>query len=871
MLGGIRRSWWGGSDDSNDEQLAKAAGAMIDGDGGDIESGEAEVVSNGVSRVAEGEDSPLVPSVVVLPIQRRPLFPGLVQPLPLPADEGLIEALKAQREKHPYVGVFLQNDGNSDPLSAAAAKLKLPTSPSDVHEIGTLAMVHRIVESEDSSHLLVMGQRRLRLQHVLDDGPPMLAAVENLYSYADDARSDLVKAYTNEIIATLRDVIRMNSMFKEHMQLFSSRFDVHDPFRLADFAATLTTADPEPLQGVLEAMRLEDRLERSLALLKQEREVSKLQMEIQSQVEEKMSENQRRYFLMEQLKHIKKELGMEKDDKEALISKFQERIADLDVPDDVTEVIVEETEKFQALERNSPEFNVTRNYLDWLTALPWGVHSEDCYDLTAAADILDAEHYGMKDVKERILEFIAVGKLNGSVQGKILCFVGPPGVGKTSIGQSIASSLGREFYRFSVGGLSDVAEIKGHRRTYVGAMPGKLIQCLKSTKTSNPVVLIDEIDKLDRSFKGDPASALLELLDPAQNDAFTDHYLDVPVDLSKVLFICTANVADTIPGPLLDRMEVLNVSGYDLPEKVAIAQQYLEPKAREEAGLPVGRDGIPPGLQLTEDALESLARWYCRESGVRNLEKHIARIYRKAALNVVKADDELLVDDDHWRISEDKLVDYVGQPKFTSDRLFDAPPPGVVMGLAWTAMGGASLYIETIARAGKSARAADGDEDASAGLVGGGALATTGRLGETMQESSRIAYAYARSWLDAADSDNSFFDSHNSHLHVPEGATPKDGPSAGITMVTSLLSLAQKRPVPGDLAMTGEVTLTGLVLPVGGIKEKTIAARRAGVTTIIYPDANRKDYDELPDYLKDGLNVHFAKTYDDVAAVVFSE
>lgn len=599
---------------------------------------------------------------------------------------------------------------------------------------------------------------------------------------------------------------------------------------------------------------------------------------------------------------------MERDDKEAVIEKFRKQLNKYtEIPEDVMAVIEAEIQKLSTLEMNSSEYSVTRNYLDWLCGVPWGVISKENFDIRKARKVLDRDHYGLDDVKDAILEFIAVGKLKGSVHGKILCLAGPPGTGKTSIAKSVARSLGREFFRFSVGGLSQVSEIKGHRRTYVGAMPGKIIQCLKTTGTSNPVILIDEIDKLGSGYQGDPASALLEVLDPSQNSSFLDHYLDVPVDISKVLFMCTANELERIPEPLLDRMEVIRLSGYDFPEKVAIAEQYLVPKSLKENGLMVEKkipveetstgedskessednyeaaelttplekfthaDNVPPSLGIATNAIESLARWYCREAGVRNLSKHIDKITRKLALQVVAEGEgtELTKKSqrksDTWYISEENLNEYVGKPVFTSDRLYDKDPlpNGIVMGLAYTSMGGSALYIET--QGIKRGLNDDGK------LRGGGTLKTTGKLGEVMSESSQIAYTVARARLADIEPENRFFDMTDIHMHVPEGATPKDGPSAGITMVTSMLSLALGKPIRNDLAMTGEISLTGKVLPVGGIKEKIIGGRRAGVTKIILPGVNRRDYDEIPDYLKEGMDVHFAHDYQEVYDIVFGK
>ncbi|HAV46513.1 MAG TPA: endopeptidase La, partial [Halomonas sp.] len=567
-------------------------------------------------------------------------------------------------------------------------------------------------------------------------------------------------------------------------------------------------------------------------------DVAQLQSEISEQVNAQMQERQREFFLREQLKVIQRELGISKDDRENDVDTFRNRLESLVVPERVQARIDEELNKLSVLETGSPEYGTTRNYLDWLTSLPWGVTSQDKLDLAHAREVLDRDHDGLKDVKERIVEFLAEGTFKGDVGGSIVLLVGPPGVGKTSIGRSIAEALGRKFYRFSVGGMRDEAEIKGHRRTYVGAMPGKLVQAFKEVEVENPVIMLDEIDKLGQSFQGDPASALLEVLDPEQNVDFLDHYLDVRMDLSKVLFVCTANTLDSIPGPLLDRMEQIRLSGYIAEEKLQIAKHHLWPKLLKRDNLPKRR------INLSDAALKQVIDGYAREAGVRQLEKQLHRIVRKAAVKLLEEDVETV------KVSVKNLEEFLGAPLFRKEKVLKGE--GVVTGLAWTSMGGATLPIE----AGKVHSLDRG-------------FKLTGKLGDVMKESANIAYSYTLGHLAEYGADADFFDSAFVHLHVPEGATPKDGPSAGVTMTTALLSLAKHQAITRPLAMTGELTLTGQVLPVGGIREKVIAARRSDIFEVILPEANRRDYEELPDYLKEGMTVHFANRYRDVANVVF--
>ncbi|MFO7983000.1 MAG: endopeptidase La, partial [Desulfuromonadales bacterium] len=665
-------------------------------------------------------------------------------------------------------------------------------------------------------------------------------AAEEAGDYFTLLNSEL-KAYSMAIISALKELVQINPLYSEEIKMFLNRSSMDDPGRLADFAANLTSADGYELQDVLETFDVRRRIDKVLVLLKKELEVSRLQTKISRQIEENISKQQREFFLKEQLKEIKKELGLEKEGKATEIEKFEKRLETLNPSEESLKIISDEIEKLKLLDPASPEYTVSRNYLDWLTALPWGKFSRDRYGLKRARKILDRDHYGLEDVKDRILEFIAVGKMKGDISGSIICLVGPPGVGKTSVGKSIATALGRTFYHFSLGGMRDEAEIKGHRRTYIGAMPGKFIQAMKSAGKANPVLMLDEIDKIGASFQGDPASALLEVLDPEQNSGFRDHYLDVPFDLSNVLFVATANQLDTIPPALLDRMEVIRLSGYILEEKVQIARRYLIPKALEAHGLKKGQVAIP------KRTLEVIIDGYAREAGVRTLENRIRKIMRRAARKFAEGETEKI------SVGVRDLHNYLGKPVFREDELFERTP-GVVTGLAWTSMGGATLQIESTAVPSKTK-----------------GFKQTGQLGKVMVESSEIAYSYAMAHLEHFGLEPKFFDSHFVHMHVPAGATPKDGPSAGITMTTALLSLISGEPVRDHLGMTGELSLTGRVLPIGGVREKTIAARRAGLKTLIFPVANREDFQDLPDYLQEGLETHFVSTYDEVYKVAFSE
>jgi Lon-like ATP-dependent protease len=800
--------------------------------------------------------------MMAIPIAKRPLFPGFYKAVTI-RDPNVTAAIQEMmRRGQPYIGAFLFKDENADkdvienvndvhdvgvfaqitsafPVHGEENSLTAVLYPHRRIKMSSLippdATVDESSKKTRSTTVTDSDQDSLATKENASQGdvvasfeegsiegkeatgqqyeptsflkkfPVSLVSVENLTEQPYDKKSQLVRAVTSEIVNVFKEVANLNPLFRDQISTFSNYSTgnvIDEPAKLADFAAAVSAGEVSELQDVLETLGVEERLQKALVVLKKELMNAQLQSKISKDVEQKIQKRQREYWLMEQMKGIRRELGIESDGKDKLVEKFKEKADQLAMPDAVKKVFDEEINKLAHLEPAASEFNVTRNYLDWLTQIPWGQRSAENFDIKHATTVLDEDHHGLKDVKDRILEFIAVGKLRGTVEGKILCLVGPPGVGKTSIGKSIARALNRQYYRFSVGGLTDVAEIKGHRRTYVGALPGRIIQALKKCQTENPLILIDEIDKIGRGHQGDPASALLELLDPEQNNSFLDHYMDVPVDLSKVLFVCTANLSETIPRPLLDRMEMIELSGYVSDEKMAIAERYLAPAAKELSGL---KD---VDVTMQRDAIEELIKSYCRESGVRNLKKQIEKVYRKAALKIVQDVGESALpeaqatteegkaaleesrkdgsdvettpentekqtmetprvslkipDDVHVTINKDNLKDFVGPPVFTSDRLYDITPPGVAMGLAWTRMGGAALYVESILESALSRSSRPG-------------LATTGNLKNVMKESTAIAYSFAKSLMATMFSSNKFFDKAKLHLHCPEGAVQKDG------------------------------------------------------------------------------------------------
>lgn len=794
-------------------------------------------LDNGESEKDAGQDlilaRDMIPTTLpIIPITGHPMFPRIT--VPVVVDNPVLSKMligNAEQDRR-HVGVLLRRDvkGNEN---------KDVPDPKDLYSVGVVCEVAQLAQAaEGVVHVLVNTLERFRIESFVQREPFLVAEI-NILRETEMAENQELKAYSISLIKAVKELVELNPLHKEELGLFMQHTNLAEPGRLADIAAALTTSKSEEMQAVLETVSIRERLQKTLGLVRKEINVSRIQAKISKQIDEKVSRQQREFFLKEQLKAIKKELGIEKEGKETEIDRFEKRIEALDLSEEARERAKEELDKITIIEPMSPEFSVSRNYLDWLTSLPWGVFTEDSYDLDGASKQLNADHYGLEDVKERILEFLSVGIMKGNISGSILCFVGPPGVGKTSIGHSIAEALGRNFFRFSVGGMRDEAEIKGHRRTYIGAMPGKFIQTIKNCKSANPVIMLDEIDKIGASYQGDPASALLEVLDPEQNSDFLDHYLDVRFDLSNVLFICTANQLDTIPRPLLDRMEIIKLAGYIQQEKLQIARRYLVPKQLKENGLKRSQ------ISLTSPTIRAIIEGYAREPGVRTLEKHIGKIMRKCAKRFVEGEKDKI------SVKPTEVRELLGKKLFM-DEPAERPAVGVVTGLAWTRLGGDTLSIE-----------------ATSIKIGKADFKQTGQLGNVMVESSEIAYTFVRSLIAKENGNGTFFDNNRVHLHVPAGATPKDGPSAGITMATALYALATGKRLKKRIAMTGELTLTGRVMAIGGLKEKTIAARRAKIRTLIFPDDNRRDFEDLPAHIRKGITAHFVKRFEDVITICF--
>ncbi|MCB0317334.1 MAG: endopeptidase La [Bdellovibrionales bacterium] len=740
--------------------------------------------------------------LVVFPQQVVPLFVGR---------EKSVRAIEESQKENKYIMLAAQKD----------ARTSNP-GEKDIYEIGTLGEVVQLIRLADGPiKVLVEGKSRARIKKFEQEEDFMLVNVEEI---VPDSNVDTeLKAVMRSVNSTFESYVKLGK--KVNPEMIMQVNAIEDPSRLADAIVVQLNLKLEDKQDILETIDPKERLEKILGHMKSEIEILQVEKRIRSRVKKQMEKTQKEYYLNEQMRAIQKELG-EKDDFRSEVQELEDKLKAKDMPEDARDKTDKEIRKLKMMSPMSAEATVVRNYIDWMISLPWNEVSDSEIDLNAARDVLDDDHYGLEKVKERILEYLAVQKLVNKIKGPILCLVGPPGVGKTSLGKSIAKSTGREFVRIALGGVRDEAEIRGHRRTYIGALPGKIIQSLKKAGTSNPVFLLDEIDKMSTDFRGDPSSALLEVLDPEQNDTFNDHYLDCDYDLSKIMFITTANTLHTIPGPLMDRMEIITLSGYTELEKKAIARKYLLEKQIEENGL------TPENVTLEEDALTEVIRRYTRESGVRTLERTIGALCRKAAVEVVDKGEGT-----HVVITKEDLPKYLGQPKFRFGTSEEENQVGTTTGLAWTEKGGELLVIETTV------------------LPGKGRLQITGKLGEVMKESAQAALSYVRSRADCLGLPKYFYDKIDIHVHVPEGAIPKDGPSAGITIATSLVSALTGIPIDKHIAMTGEITLRGNVLPIGGLKEKTLAAHRGGIKRVLFPKECEKDIEEIPDTVRKGLEL----------------
>jgi ATP-dependent Lon protease len=766
---------------------------------------------------------PVPSELPILPLRDTVLFPNSFMPLAV-AREASVRLIDEAMSGAKLIGVFTQRDASvEEPIQG------------DLHSVGTASHVHKMFKLPDGSlRLIVQGLSRLTLEEITSTRPYLRGRVAPAPESLDEGQRLEIDALLRNIKTSFQQVVSLSPLLSDDLQTLAA--NITEPGRLADFiASSLTTITTTVKQEVLEKLDVRERMNALNRILIKELEVLELGSKIQSQVQSEVGRNQREYFLREQLKAIQKELG-EGDDQTKDIEELQEKVDAAGMPEAVRKEALRELDRLARMPVAAAEYTVSRTYMDWLVTLPWQKRTEEVIDLPKTKDVLDEDHSGLEKAKDRILEYLAVRKLNPDVKGPILCFAGPPGVGKTSLAKSIARSLGRKFVRVSLGGMRDEAEIRGHRRTYIGALPGQIIQGLRRAESRNPVFILDEIDKLGADFRGDPASALLEVLDPEQNNSFRDHYLDVPFDLSEVLFITTANVLHPIPPALRDRMEVLEIPGYTEEEKLAIARDHLAQKQITNHGL------TPEQLVITDDALRTVIRGYTREAGVRNLEREIGALCRKAARRRAEGDESPLT------ISPAVVTDMLGAPTFLDEEIEErTKDPGVAIGLAWTPAGGDVLLVE------------------ASRMPGAGLLTLTGQLGDVMKESARAALSWFRAHAAAYGADPDFFKNAEIHLHVPSGAIPKDGPSAGVTIATALASELTRRAVRGDIAMTGEVTLSGRVLPVGGIKEKVLAARRVGIREVILPKQNEKNVKEdLSEDLKRDLTIHYVQTVDEV-------
>jgi ATP-dependent Lon protease len=760
-----------------------------------------------------------VPSTLpVLPLKETVVFPQSMTPLAIGQERSIALVDEVASGDRMLALVAVRNEDVETP------------GWDDLHEIGTAAVVHKLIRIPDGTlRILVQGVKRIHLERRVQEEPYLVGEFADVPEVVEESKE--LEALTRNVQNQFASIIAAVPYLPEELQLAAANVD--DPTVLSYLVASTMRLKAEEKQQLLETANVEERLRALSAILSRELEVIELGSKIQSQVQSEMEKGQREYFLRQQLKAIQEELG-EGDEQQAEVNELRTQLAELELPEDVRKAAERELSRLEKLPPAAAEYGVIRTYLDWIITLPWDKTTEDNLDLEQARRVLDEDHFDLDKVKDRIVEYLAVSKLKGDVSGPILCFVGPPGVGKTSLGQSIARTLGRKFTRISVGGVRDESEIRGHRRTYIGAMPGTIIRAIRDAESKNPVFLIDEIDKMGADWRGDPASAMLEVLDPEQHSTFRDHYLDLPFDLSKVLFICTANQLETIPGPLLDRMDVIHLSGYTEDEKVQIAKRFLGPKQLDAHGL------SPEHVEIDDGALRTIVREYTREAGLRNLERRVADVLRKTARRVAEGETGDV------RIDDAAVREALGPRRFSGDVRKRTSDPGVATGLAVTAVGGDVLFIEATAYPGK------------------GGLRITGQLGEVMQESAQAALSWVRSHAERLGIDPEWFAEHDIHIHVPAGAVPKDGPSAGVTMATAIVSLATGRTVSEEVGMTGEITLTGQVLQIGGVREKVLAAQRAGLKTVILPQENEADLGELPEETREEITFVLAETADEV-------
>lgn len=801
------------------------------------------------------EETKLPEELPVIPINDSVVYPYLILPLMF-SNERLIKLTDETLSANKLVALFTQRSEGEDtaPLNHGAIDvsddelgddldldedeeetdeeepISTGQAADELYHVGTAAMIIKMLRFPNGSiRVVVQGLSRIKLKEVTTTEPYLRATIEPIE--VDENKTLEIEALMRNAVSLFQKVVQLTQHLPNEMQL--AALNIEEPGKLADFISANLNINLEERQQVLETIQVKKRLELVNRFLNKEVKVLELGNKIQANVKDEMDKDQREYYLREQMQAIRRELG-EDNSVQVEIEEFQQKIDEANMSEEAKKAAEKELDRLAMMSPAAAEYTVSRTYLDWLVELPWAISSDDNLELDSAEEVLEADHYGLTKVKERILEYLAVRKLRKDMKGPIFCLAGPPGVGKTSLGKSIARALGRKFVRFSLGGIRDEAEIRGHRRTYIGSLPGRIIQGIRSVGTNNPVFMLDEIDKLGMDFRGDPASALLEVLDPEQNREFSDHYLEVKFDLSRVMFITTANYTHPIPGPLLDRMEVLEIPGYTLEEKVMIAKQYLVPRQLEEHGITEKK------LVFEDDALARLVDDYTKEAGVRNLEREIANICRKVAKNVALGKRRKV------RITAKSIPKYLGAVRYLPELSMREDEVAVTTGLAWTQFGGSIMFIEATAMAGKK------------GLI------ITGSLGDVMKESAHIALSLIRARAKKLKIDPAFFSEQDIHLHVPAGAVPKDGPSAGITMATTLASLASQRPVRHDLAMTGELTLRGKVLPIGGVKEKVLAARQAGIHTVILPDQNKKDLEDVPDTAKAEMTFKFVEDIDQV-------